>query len=237
MRLLILCLIAGLVCSGEATSTPTELPPAAQKACHDAETTIGKAHDAFLLLVKKEQDRLVATLQREQERETKKGNLNSALAIKARIEAVQNGLLLSQVEATGDLLGGTAPPAKPGLAALACDGSLPTAPGQEVPSAPETVAKFLSTAICATIPKGDQTRYNLTLLDGGMVVASTGPAESVNGALWNDLQAAGFKRIDSTGLAAWFVLDGKAGAKFTAYDPTTASAPLRLWAKSFSKAP
>lgn len=235
MRILAALLITASLCAAEsATVQPPALTPAAQKALDDARTAAGKAHDAYLQAVKKEQDRVVALLQREMERETKKGNLNGALAIKAKIEEVQNGLLASQAEASGDLLGDAVAPAKPGLAALMCDGSLPLAKGEETPGAPDAVAKLLATGMCATIAKGDKTRYNLGLQDGGTVVANTGGSEHNNAELWKDLLAAGFRRIEG-GDNAWFVLEAKAGTRFVAYDPPMAGLPLRLWARRIER--
>ena len=89
-------LLACAVCAcgfgwtGEAAPAD-ELSPAAKRAMASAEDAIAKARAAYLAAARKEQDKLLAALQREQETQTKAGKLEAALAVKAAADKVRSG--------------------------------------------------------------------------------------------------------------------------------------------------
>jgi hypothetical protein len=231
MRFLIGWLVVGAVLASEAP-----LPASSQKLIDDAVANTTKLHDNYKQAVGKEQGRLVNALQKEQDKLTKKGDLQGSLAIKAAIEQVQAGLLEQQAAASQDLLGDGPQPvaikATPGEQMPAnltttCQLSTRAASANEVPS---QFAQFVTRSSMLTIPKGDPVRYAFTCKNAGLVLACTGPAEHAHADIWRALQQAGFTRVDTTDRGAWFVLDATAGAQFTVFDTSAAVMNLTLFA-------
>lgn len=217
--------------------TAAEPPPpaGAQKLLDEAVVATSKARQTFAAAAKKEQDKLVAALTKEQEKETKKGNLDGAMAIKALIEQVQEGLVLQKSEEAADLLGDGAKPTPPppGTAASLltdCPAALETPRAEGVPKALEPV---LARCSGISIAKGDKTRYNFTVTSPGTVVVLTGSSERNHGDIWPVLLEAGFKRIEGL---PWFTLDAKPGMKFTVWDPPMAAAQVQVFAAKFKVA-
>lgn len=228
MRILIACL-AGLAIAAE--TQPPQASAATQKLIDESTAVVAKARQGYDQALRKEQDKLVANLTKEQERETKKGNLDGALAIKALIEEVQAGLLARKAEESTDLLGdGTGKPAAPGTpAGLLTD--CPVAPGTaNVERPPKAVEQMIARASVIALPKGDKTRYVFTVASAGQVAVFTGGSERNHADLWPELLKAGFKRQDDGDGGAWFVLEARPGMKFTVYDPPLAGAQVQLFA-------
>lgn len=123
---ILMLLAVGLPClqAGDAAPAADELSPAAKRAMSGAEEAIAKARATFKAAAAKEQEKLLATLQREQEAQTKAGKLEAALAVKAAADKVRSGDYLreldEQANANADLLGdgGEAKPS-PSLGRLA----------------------------------------------------------------------------------------------------------------------
>lgn len=221
-------LLASVLAAGDAPP-----PPAAQKLVDDAAATVAKARLAFDAAAKKEQEKLVAALTKEQEKETKKGNLDAALAIKALIEQVQAGLLQQKADESGDLLGdgGKAPP--PGTAAdLLTDCPVPAATAR-ASGAPKALEAVLARCSGIALPKGDRNRYAFRVAAAGTVVVLTGSAERNHADIWPELLKAGFKRIDDT---PWFALEARPGMQFALWDPPMAGAQLQVFAGRFRPA-
>ena len=113
----------------------------------------------------KEQARLTAALQKELEKETRKGNLDGALAIKQLISEVELGLLRKRAESSaGDLLGdGKATKAQPATAAspaeLATDCPLPSGDVRGTETAPAELADLLTRCVALRLPREDHNRY------------------------------------------------------------------------------
>lgn len=111
--------------AGDAAPPADDLSPAARRALNTAEESIAKARAAFTAAASKEQDKLLALLQREQEAQTKAGKLEAALAVKAAADKVRSGDFLKELEARAaeadDLLGDKAAAAQapPQMARLA----------------------------------------------------------------------------------------------------------------------
>ncbi len=232
MRYVLTCLIlsVSVMYAGE-VATPVTLSPATQKLVDDSVILVTKARQAFDQTAKKEQDKLVAALTKEQERETKKGNLDGALAIKALIEDVQTGLLARKSDEATDLMGeggakAPAPGTLPANLATDCPIAVTAAHAEDVPKAIETM---MARAMVLAIPKGDKTRYTFTAASGGTIAILTGTSERNHADIWPDLLKAGFKRGED-GDGAWFILEAKPGTKFTAYDPPLAGAQLQIFA-------
>lgn len=226
------CLLIGLAClTCLATAAETAPPAAAQKQVDDSSAVVAKARQAYEQALRKEQDKLVANLTKEQERETKKGNLDGALAIKTLIEEVQAGLLARKADESTDLLGdGAGKPAAPGTpAGLTTD--CPAAPGTaNVERAPKAVEQMITRASVIAIPKGDKTHYTFTVATAGQVAVFTGGSERNHADFWPELLKAGFKRQEDGDGGAWFVLEAKPGMKFTAFDPPLAGAQVQIFA-------
>lgn len=231
MRFLIGWLAMGALLGGEAP-----LPASSQKLIDDSVAATNKLRDGYQQAVGKEQAKLLTALQKEQEKYTKKGDLDGALAIKAAIEQVKGGLLEQQVDVSKDLLGdGPKPAASKALPADLPPANLtttcPIAPrAASADEVPAQYAPFIARAFQLTIPKGDPARYAFTCRNPGLVLVSTGPSEHAHGEIWQVLQQAGFKRLDTPERAAWFTLEAAAGAKFTLFDSVTAGMNLTLYA-------
>lgn len=227
--LLALVLASGLA----AADTPP--PAAALKLVDDAVAAATKIRQAYEGAMKKEQEKLVASLTKEQERETKKGNLDGALAIKALIEQVQKGLLSERSEIQNDLLGEGARPAKSANtgATLSTDCPLPpeTPRSEGIPAA---IAAAIARASMISIPKGDRARYTFSASAAGIIAVQTGGNERAHAELWAELIRAGFTRLDD-GAGTWYSLDAKPGVRFQAWDPP-ASAQVHIYAGQFRQA-
>lgn len=231
MRLFVLCLAIGALSAGEAP-----LPASSQKLIDDSVAAATKLRDTFQQAIGKEQGKLVAALQKEQEKFTKKGDLDGAIAVKAAIEQVQGGLLERKVEESKDLLGdgpkttsNKAAPAE--LVPAGLTTNCPIAPsGPNTEEAPAQFAQFMTRASMLTLPKGDAVRYQFTCRNPGAVIICTGPSERAHAELWQTLQQAGFKRIENPERHAWFVLEAAAGTQFTVYDAPLASLNVAIYA-------
>lgn len=109
--------------AGDAAPPADDLSPAARRALNNAEEAIAKARAAFTAAAKKEQDKLLTALQREQEAQTRAGKLEAALAVKAAADKVRSGEFLKELDAraaeSDDLLGDKAASQAPQLARLA----------------------------------------------------------------------------------------------------------------------
>lgn len=217
------------------------LPTSTQKLVDDASAAAGKAKQAYEQAVAKEQAKLAAALLKEQERETKKGNLTGALAIKALITEVQGGLLQKRTDASGDLLGDpvpattttkgsmtVSPPAE-----LVTDSQLPSGAAQPS-NPPAELAEFMQRATAMRLPKGDATPLNFGATSVGMVAVYNGGGGR-NAELWAALLKAGFHRVDE-GDSRWFVLNAKPGDRFTVFDPPGTSAQIEVYALRFKTA-
>ena len=235
MRTLLACLIA--VCGCAADVTATQPSAAAQKLVDDSISVVSKARHSYDQAAKKEQDKLSAALAKEQERETKKGNLDGALAIKALIDEVEMGLLTRQAGAAMDLLGEGTKPVAPGTvpANLLTDCLIASITAR-TEAAPTSIEQMMAKASMLAIPKGDKTRYNFSAASAGTIAILTGGSERNHTDIWADLQKAGFKRSDDGEDGVWFVLEAKAGARFVAYDPPLAGAQLQIFAGKIKQA-
>lgn len=233
MRILIACL-ASLALAAEAQ--PPQATPAAQKLIDESTAVASKAKQGYDQALRKEQDKLIANLTKEQERETKKGNLDGALAIKALIEEVQGGLLARKVDESVDLLGDGSKPAAPGLPAnLLTD--CPIAPGTaSVERPPKAIEQMITRASALAIPKGDKTHYTFSVASAGQIAVFTGGSDRNHADLWPELLKAGFKRQEDGEGGAWFVLEAKPGMKFTAFDPPLAGAQVSIFAGKIKQA-
>lgn len=218
--------------------TAAEPPPpaGAQKLLDEAVVATSKARQTFAAAAKKEQDKLVAALTKEQEKETKKGNLDGALAIKSMIEQVQAGLLEKRIDAAKDLLGEgpkgagskTSPyDAPPAGLSTTCPIASSGAGGGE---APPQLAAFMTRAVRLTIPKGDPARYQFTCRQPGLVAVCTGPSERHHAELWKQLGQAGFKRLEGEEHGAWFVLEATPQMQFALADVPSAGMEIMLFA-------
>lgn len=238
MRWIVACLACLALTAGEAAP----LPASTQKLVDDASAAAGKAKQAYEQAVAKEQAKLAAALLKEQERETKKGNLDGALAIKALITEVQGGLLQKQTDASGDLLGDPVPAtttttkgsmtASP-PAELVTDSQLPSGAAQPS-NPPAELAEFMQRATAMRLPKGDATPLNFGATSVGMVAVYNGGGGR-NAELWAALLKAGFHRVDE-GDSRWFVLNAKPGDRFTVFDPPGTSAQIEVYALRFKSA-
>jgi hypothetical protein len=229
MRTILLCLFAALCCAAE--PPPPPIPPAVQKLVDDSTTVVAKARQTYSQAAKKEQDKLAAALTKEQERETKKGNLDGALAIKTLIEEVQNGLLTKKADEVADLLGDSekAPAAGTTPANLATDCAIAPAAARAT-GAPKAIEAMMARASVLAIPKGDKTHYTFSVMAAGTVAIMTGGSERNHADLWPELLKAGFKRAEDGEGGAWFILEARPGAKFTVYDPPLAGAQVQIFA-------
>lgn len=99
----------GVVQAGDAAPPKDDLSPVAKRALTSAEEAISKARAAYKAAAAKEQEKLLAALQREQEAQTKAGKLEAALAVKAAADKVRSGEYLAELDAlaaaSADLLG------------------------------------------------------------------------------------------------------------------------------------
>lgn len=224
------CLLPWFAALALAAGEATPLPAPAQKLVDDADVAVAKAKQAYDQALDKEQAKLLAALTKEQERETKKGNFDGALAIKALVGEVQAGLLRRRAEAANDLLGeesaSKAPLAMTAPADLVIDGQLTAGPAR-AEGQPAQFAEFMQRAVAIRLPKGEATRYTLAAQTAGMVLVSTGGGER-NAELWTALTKAGFHRLDEGG-TAWFVLNAKPGDRFTVFDPANTYAPIMVY--------
>ncbi len=233
MKLVLSCLLAcaSILVSGEAP-TPAAPSPASQKLVDDAAAVVAKARVAYDQATRKEQEKLLAALTKEQERETKKGSLDGAMAVKALIEEVQAGLLTRKAEESADLLGeggGKVPAPGTVPANLATD--CPIAPGTaDADGAPHAIEAMMTKASVLALAKGDKTRYTFTVAAPGTVAILTGSNERNHADIWSELLKAGFKRAEDGERGAWFILEARAGAKFSAFDPPLAGAQLQIFA-------
>lgn len=215
------------------------LPASTQKLVDDAAAVASKAKLAYDQAVAKEQAKLAAALVKEQERETKKGNLDGALAIKALIAEVQGGLLQKQSEASGDLLGDPVPTTTKGSmtasppAELVTDSQLPSGAAQPS-NLPAQLTEFMQRATAMRLPKGDATPLNFGATTVGMVAVYNGGGGR-NAELWAALLKAGFQRVEE-GNNQWFVLNAKPGDRFTVFDPPGTSAQIEVYALRFKTA-
>lgn len=226
-----------LACLALAAGEAAPLPATTQKLVDDAAAAAEKAKQAYDQAVAKEQTRLVAALLKEQERETKKGNLDGALAIKALIAEVQGGLLQKRADASGDLLGDPSP-VKGSMAIstpaeLVTDSQLPITPAQPG-NAPAQLTEFMQRASAMRLPKGDATPLNFGATTVGTVAVYNGGGGR-NAELWAALLKAGFHRIDENS-NQWFVLNAKPGDRFTVFDPPGTSAHIEVYAARFKTA-
>ena len=236
MRLPFLC-IAWFASLALAAGEASPLPASTQKLVDDATAVALKARQAYEQTVDKEAAKLSAALIKEQERETKKGNLDGALAIKALIAEVQAGLLRKQADRSSDLLGdavpGETPLANPPPAELVTDSSLAGGPGR-ADKAPEQLQPFFRRAIAIRLPKGEATPITCAATTAGTVVVYTGGGPR-NAELWTVLLKAGFRRVDD-GDNHWFVLNAKPGDRFTVFDPPGTTAQVEVYALRFKSA-
>ena len=231
------CITVWLACLALAAGEAAPLPASTQKLVDDASAAAEKAKQAYDQAVAKEQAKLSAALLKEQERETRKGNLEGAVAIKALIAEVQGGLLQKRAEASADLLGDPVP-SKTGLAiyppaAVTTDSSLTSGPGLG-DAAPAQLAEFLQHATAIRLPKGDATPIACTVTSAGTVAVYNGGGAR-NAELWTALLKAGFHRVDE-GSNQWFVLTAKPGDRFTVFDPPGTVAQIEIYAARFKSA-
>ncbi|MBA3684046.1 MAG: hypothetical protein H0W72_02255 [Planctomycetes bacterium] len=104
------CVFATLLLFSQAMAADVAIPPLpanAAKAVEAADAAASKAMQSFLQALQREEEKLAATLQREMEAETRKGDLDGALAVKARLDQVRSGAwrtIWTEPQAT-DLLG------------------------------------------------------------------------------------------------------------------------------------
>jgi len=235
-------LLACVLGAGEAT------PPGAARLLDDANAAVAKAKQVFEVAQQKERDRLAAALVKEQDRETRAGNLDTALAIKALIAEVKAGRQPASPPAAAvvnadDLLGDgpvVVPQASVGApvaAALTLDRPCRVAPGTPatpVDEIPAALRPTLTGAVMVSIPKGDTTRLVCTVTVPGMVVAQTGASQANNAEIWVELEKAGFTRLAVGANFAWFTLQAKAGATFPFYGSPRAGYPVQLFAKAIT---
>lgn len=231
------CIAVWIACLALAAGE-APLPASTQKLVDDSTAAVGKSKQTYDQAVAKEQAKLAAALAKEQERETKKGNLDGALAIKSLILEVQGGLLQKQTEASGDLLGDSAattnasttvaPPAE-----LMTDSKLPSGPAQPS-NTPAQLTEFMQRTTAMRLPKGDATPLNFGATTAGMVAVYNGGGGR-NAELWAALLKAGFHRVEE-GNNQWFVLNAKPGDRFTVFDPPGTSAQIEVYAARFKTA-
>lgn len=233
MRWIVACLACLRLIAGEAAP----LPASTQKLVDDAAAAALKAKLVYDQAMAKEQAKLATALVKEQERETKKGNLDGALAIKSLILEVQGGLLQKRTEEAGDLLG-DAVPSKGTLAILppaelVTDSQLSS--GRAQPNnAPAELTEFLQRATAMRLPKGDASPLNFGATSVGMVAVYNGGGGR-NAELWDALLKAGFRRVIE-GENQWFVLNAKPGDRFTVFDPPGTMAQIEVYALRFKTA-
>lgn len=217
---LLLAIAITTATAAAADPAPPQAPTGAQKLVEESIAVVGKARQAFDAATRKEQEKLVAALAKEQEKETRKGNLDGALAIKALITDVQAGLLLAKTEDAADLMGdgaGKAPP--PGTVPANLTTDCPLLPvANRMDGAPKSIETMLTKATGMAIPRGDRNRYIFTVVAAGTVAIQTGGWQGNYGELWDELEKSGFKRVEAADQRPWFVLEARAGAKFTAFD-------------------
>jgi len=110
---LLVCLSATSGLVGEEAAEP-KLPPAATAAIDALQKEIGKNYVTYHAAVQKASDRAAKDLQKAMSDATKKGDLDTATAVKAALEELNTGKLQERLEALErrdvDLLGDTAPP-------------------------------------------------------------------------------------------------------------------------------
>lgn len=101
MRVLIAVLWCVVLMAGEA-----ELPEAARKALDGMRASLEKARSDYATRVKDENQRLVKILKAEQERQTKAGKLEQAMAVKDMVDRAQRGEYIEPLlnPSAGDLL-------------------------------------------------------------------------------------------------------------------------------------
>jgi len=226
MRLLLLCCLIIAIAAGEA------MPPTTQKLLDDSAAATSKARQAYDAAVKKEQDKLIAALQKEQEKETKKGNLDGALAVKKLISDVEAGLLQKQADAPGDLLGDSNPAAvaQP-IPAAAASGAAPPAampadlltdcrtPTGNYPtgSPPEALDEFMRRSVVLRLPAGDKTRYQFSAQLAGSVVIVTGDAPH-HAELWSELERSGFRQVPGGAEQRWYLANLRLNERFAVFN-------------------
>lgn len=228
MRSLALWTICLVLAAGEAAA----LPATTQKLVDDSVAVATKARQAYDQAVAKEQAKLAAALAKEQERETKKGNLDGALAIKALIDEVEKGLLATKADESSGLLGDESKPAAPGTtpANLLTDCPFASVAALRTESPPKSIEAMMGKASMLAIPKGDKTHYNFSAASSGTIAIVTGTNERIHAEFWQELTKAGFKQASDGGGGAWFILEAKPGSRFIVYDPPQAAAQVRLFA-------
>ncbi len=236
MRWIAACL-ACLACLALIAGEAVPLPASTQKLVDDAAAAALKAKQVYDQAMAKEQAKLATALGKEQERETKKGNLDGALAIRSLILEVQGGLLKKRTEEAGDLLGDTAP-TKGSLsilppAELVTDSQL-TSGAAQPNNAPAELTEFLQRATSLRLPKGDATPLNFGATSVGMVAVYNGGGGR-NADLWTALLKAGFRRVKE-GDKQWFVLNAKPGDHFTVFDPPGTMVQIEVYALRFKTA-
>lgn len=79
-------------------SADITLPVEVQKAVQSTEAEIAKARQLYEDAAQKSSDKLLIVLKKSQETATKKGDLDTALAIKQKIESIQKGELIASVD-------------------------------------------------------------------------------------------------------------------------------------------
>jgi hypothetical protein len=95
--------------AAEAAHGPASLPPEAQKLVDGYQAAVAKAVARTRQDIAKERDAVIPALQQEKDAQTKAGNLEAALAIKAKIEALASGRDLAVLtDPETDLLGSAA---------------------------------------------------------------------------------------------------------------------------------
>lgn len=253
-------LIALLLAAGLAAGDAT--PPAATKLVNDALAAGAKARQAYDAALQKERDRLAAVLLKEQERETKAGNLEAALAIRALIAEVKAGRVPATPGATpttaakpatptgDDLLGDepatTAPAtvsaapagAAVGAAGLSLDKPCPVtpaAPAQNgIDEIPAELRPVLAGAVMVSLPRGNATQLVCTVDQPGLIVAQTGASGPNNAEIWASLQRDGFRQVSTGANYAWFTLQARSGTRFAFFGSPRAGYAVQLFAAAIT---
>lgn len=241
LRLLPCLLATAVLLGGEAAA----VPETARKLLDESASAAVKAKQSYDQTLAKEQAKLSAALLKEQEKETKKGNLDGALAIKALLAEVEAGLLQQRAGGQGDLLGeGTAakpqasrsaPATAASPASLVTDCPLATEPVR-LDAPPEELAALLERCVALPLPQGDPKRYQFAASAPGTVIAVTSSRRRF-AEVQADLERNGFHRINGGNPEfAWYVLNVKAGDRFSAAGPGDAWFSTRIIAASIRQA-
>lgn len=235
MRQLLLCLLAAALAAGEAA-----VPESTRKLVDESAATAGKARAAYDAAVAKEQEKLAAALQKELEKETRKGNLEGALAIRQLAAAVDGGLLQQRLDGSAPAEGATAPAVaaqpsrtQPALnappATVFTDCPLPTE--HTIPEGqPEPLEAFIARAITLRLPSGEPRKYQFTINTPGLVVIVVSALPRF-AEMRADLERSGFQRLDSISVVnAWYVLNGRLGERFAVGGPGEHGPPTHVLA-------